>query len=221
MKHIQFACGSRLPIYNLNFTISFLSILIPWHRKRIVVGTSENKFPNLIQLELIPFSFYFWAYCTYRILSYRTPDCIYVCTLVRAPVLILLFMISINHRFRFFYVISLNPPRSLRLCDTWRNDANETHRDCLFDADLSKRNVSCICMHALTGEEHLNDLLRAKRYTHDSFMLLTTYSRGVHWYVSTVLRAVAPDRTRMTHKCYRPFRDVDPSVHDFPVGSRL
>lgn len=33
------------------------------------------------------------------------------------------------------------------------------------------------------------------RAARDSLVLLITYSRGVHWYVSTVLRAVAPDLT--------------------------
>lgn len=41
-------------------------------------------------------------------------------------------------------------------------------------------------------------LSRERDYATLSY-LLTTYSRGVHWYVSTVLRAVAPDSTERTN----------------------
>jgi len=112
----------------------------------------------------------------------------------------LLFIISIIVLLRSR---SLNPPRSLRLCDTWRNDANKTPWLLIWRRSLK---AQCL-MYAHARERSIWMIYCAsERYTRDSFMFLTTYSRGVHWYVSTVLRAVAPDQTRMTHKCYRPFR---------------
>lgn len=87
--------------------------------------------------------------------------------------------------------VHATPKGNTRLASD-RDSSNELYYTAAY---LTQTQRSDIRMHAAHVQGTSPSYAHPERHTYDSFMFLTTYSRGVHWYVSTVLRAVAPDST--------------------------